>query len=89
VGYGTSEVTVIELRAIAALRSVKFPEKNWHARCAVRLDADATVNPGRPLRIAEASDLWFIVYRYRRQITDREVIARADEIVNGAKHLAF
>jgi hypothetical protein len=86
---GLLSVTVIELRAIAALRSVRMPPKNWHARCVFRLDSEATANPGRALGVTEAADLWFLVWRYRRQIADADVVTYADELVNGARSLAF
>jgi len=79
----------LEKRAITALRSVRMPEKNWHARAAERLNMWATLRAEQRLPIAEASDLWFLVWRYRRQIDDGELVAKANEIVNGAMSLAF
>jgi hypothetical protein len=48
-----------------------------------------TLTPHDRLADTQAGDLWFLVWRYRRQIQDHEVVAHADEIVNGAMHLAI
>ncbi|HYL64453.1 MAG TPA: hypothetical protein VE077_17705 [Candidatus Methylomirabilis sp.] len=82
-------MTIIELRAAAALRSVKVAHVNWQIRCKARLIRSMELCPGKPLLIADAADLWFLVWRYRRQIADAEVLAHADELVNGARSLAF
>jgi hypothetical protein len=82
-------VTDLEKRAIAALRSVKIPEKLWHAQRAESLNMRLTLQPEATLGLSERADLWFLVWRYRRQIDDLVVIARADQIVNGAMSLAF
>jgi hypothetical protein len=82
-------VTDLEKRAVIALRSVKMPEKNWHARRAGVLDGRMTMDANLRLTCSEAGDLWFLVWRYRRQIADASVVAKADEIVNGALKLEF
>jgi hypothetical protein len=82
-------VTVIELRAIAALRSVKMPHQSKHPSLAAWLIAAMEVHPDWKLPLEKSADLWFLVWRYRRQITDAEVIAHADELVNGARSLVF
>lgn len=82
-------MTDLEKRAVTALRSVKMPEKNWHADCVKRLVAWVTSYPDSRLHSPDAADLWFLVWRYRRQITDAGVVAKADEIVNGAMRLEF
>jgi len=82
-------MTDLEKRAITALRSVKVPDKNWHA-CKIKVFvAWAASYPDSPMLSFDAADLWFLVWRYRRQIADQEVVARADELLNGALHLAF
>jgi len=40
-------------------------------------------------RPGQFNDLWFLVWRYRRQIADLDVVTKANEIVNGALSLEF
>jgi hypothetical protein len=82
-------VTELEIRAISALRSVKMPKQPWHWKGVEALNTRLTLEPHARLGFTEAADLWFLVWRYRRQITDREVVVHANEIVNGAMDLAF
>ncbi len=82
-------MTDLETRAIVALRAVKMPEKGWHRRRATFLIELMARDPNSRLDQWQAGDLWFLVWRFRRQITDAEVVAHANEIVNGAMHLAF
>lgn len=82
-------MSVIELRAIAALRSVKMPHQSKHPRLVAGLVSRTESVPSAPLPIVLSADLWFLVWRYRRQITDVEVVKRADELVNGALSLAI
>jgi len=79
----------LEKRAVTALRSVKMPEQLWHARRAEFLNGLMTLDPNRPLFDMQAKDLWYLAWRYRRQIADQEVVAHAIEIVKGAMSLAF
>ena len=82
-------MTYLETRAVTALRSVRMPEKNSHARRAGVLDGRMTMQPNMRLTFPEAADLWFLVWHYRRQIPDADVVAKANEIVNGALGLSF
>ena len=82
-------MTDLEKRAITALRSVKMAEQLWHARRAEDLDWLMTLDPNRRLVGMQDADLWYLAWRYRRQIVDREVVAHAIEIVKGAMSLAF
>ncbi len=86
---GLLSVTGIETRAVVALRSVIMPDRGWHARRREFLNGLMTREPYWHLDSLQAADLWFLVWRYRRQITDAEVVAKANEIVNGALNLAF
>jgi hypothetical protein len=45
--------------------------------------------PNARLVETQAGDLWFLVWKFRRQIADAAVVAHADELLNGAMHLAF
>jgi hypothetical protein len=82
-------VTDLEKRAVTALRSVKMPEKNWHGSRAEYLNGLMQLDPKVHLSEWQGADLWFLVWRYRRQIEDAEVVIKANEIVNGAMSLAF
>jgi len=82
-------VTGIETRAVVALRSVIMPDRGWHARRREFLNGLMALEPHRRLDYLQVADLWFLVWRYRWQITDAEVVAKLNEIVNGAFHLAF
>ena len=82
-------MTDLEKRAVTALLSVKVPEQLWHGRRIEGLNMLMTVDPDRKLYTGLRADLWFLVWRYRRQIDDKEVVRYADEVVNGAMNLAF
>ena len=82
-------MTGLEKRAIRSLRDVKMPEGNWHGRRAEFLYGVMALDPHRRLTAEQAGDLWYLVWRYRRQIADCEVVMHANEIVNGAMSLAF
>lgn len=82
-------MTDLEKRAVIALRSVKFPRQTWHARRAAALSEMLESYPLVKLYSASAGDLWFLVWTYRRQIGDAEVVTEANKIVNGALSLEF
>lgn len=82
-------MTELERRAITALRSAKVPEKTWHWKRAEALNMALSMRASRPLLSAQEADLWFLVWRYRRQIDDPQLVAKANEIVNGVMALEF
>jgi hypothetical protein len=82
-------MTDLEKRAIRVLQDVRMPQEGWHARRAQYLFFRLTMQPAARLVETQAGDLWYLVWRFRRQIADREVVAHADNLVNGALHLAF
>jgi hypothetical protein len=82
-------MTDLEKRAITVLRSVKMPEQTWHVRRVDSLSSLMTLYPERKLDVGQKADLWFLVWRYRRQIDDGELVRTANEVVNGAFSLAF
>lgn len=82
-------MTILETRAIVALQSVRMPEKGWHGRRAEFLNGLMKLNPHAKLSEWQAADLWFLVWRYRRQVEDKDVVTHANEIVNGAMSLEF
>ena len=79
----------LEKRAIVALRDVRMPTESWHWRRAEYLYTRLSIMPNARLVETQAGDLWYLCWRYRRQIDDAAVVARADELVNGAMRLAF
>jgi hypothetical protein len=82
-------VTDLEHRAILALRDVRMPSQGWHWRRAEYLYFKMTQFPSARLVETQQVDLWFLVWRYRRQIIDKEIVAHAEYLVNGAAQLAF
>ena len=82
-------VTALETRAVVALRSVIMADRGWHARRREFLNGLMSQEPHTRLEHLQAADLWFLVWRYRRQIDDAQLIATANEVVNGAMSLAF
>lgn len=82
-------MTEIEKRAIRSLDTVKVPEKLWHGRRIQELALQLDTYPDWKLSYSQGADLWFLVWRYRRQIEDDEVVRKANEIVNGALSLEF
>lgn len=82
-------MTDLEKRAVELLLKVKVPEKTWHGARIEALNMWMSLQPERSLRLSDASDLWFLVWRYRRQIDDSEIVRKANELVNGALDLAF
>ncbi len=79
----------IEQRAVKALVEVKLPPETWHQKFVRRMELKLASDPLWGINCEEQADLWNLAWRYRRQITDAAVVARADEIVNGAMHLRF
>ena len=82
-------MTELEQRAITALHHVKMPSKTWHADRAEALNARMLLFPDRPLAVDQKADLWFLVWRYRRQVDDPVLFRAANEMVNGALSLEF
>ncbi len=82
-------MTDLEQRAVRSLLDVRVPAKNWHGARIESLNMRLTVKPESRLGGMEEADLWFLVWRYRRQIEDAGVVAHADELMNGARSLNF
>jgi hypothetical protein len=82
-------VTDLEKRAITALQQVNFPREGWYQNRSRVLYFKMHRFPHARLVETQAGDLWFMVWKFRRQIEDAAVVAHADELVNGALHLAF
>lgn len=79
----------IEQRAVKALVAVKLPCETWHEKFVRRQSLKLASDPLWSLSCEEQADLWYLAWRYRRQIADAAVVARADEILNGALSLRF
>lgn len=79
----------MEKRAVEALLRVKMPMQSWHRSYRSFLLDRLRNAPLEKLLTKQRADLWFLVWTYRRQVEDFSVKAQADEIVNGAKSLAF
>jgi hypothetical protein len=82
-------MTDLERRAIAAVGGCAFPKELWHGRRARELYLFMLEHSDWPLKVEESADLWFLVWTYRRQIADAEVVMHADEMVSGALYLAL
>lgn len=82
-------MTVLEIRAVRALRGVRVAHSTWHDRRVEALNKWLDFKPEARLGITEEADLWFLVWRYRRQIDDAAVVARADELIHGRQTLKF
>jgi hypothetical protein len=80
-------MTDLEKRAITALRDVRFPREGWYENRARFLEMKMTLGPHAKLVETQQTDLWLLVWKFRRQIHDAAVVARADELVNGALNL--
>lgn len=80
-------MTELEQRAVRALRGVKVYHKGWHDARVKELNMWLDLKPEAWLGCTQQADLWFLVWRYRRQIADREVVTHADELVHGVKIL--
>jgi hypothetical protein len=82
-------VTDLEKLAVTTLRSVIVPEQVWHGHAIERLNMRMTIKPDDGLPVSDRADLWFLVWRYRRQIDDDKLIREANKMVNGALSLEF
>ena len=82
-------MTDLEKRAIKALQSVVMPSEGWYAARAEYLHGRMLIMPNARLISTQAGDLWYLVWRFRRQITDRELVDTANELVNKVRSLPF
>jgi hypothetical protein len=82
-------MTDLEQRAMNALFPIAFNPHSWHRHRAHSLCRVCLSDPLWKLTGHEQHDLWFLIWTYRRQIRDTELVAHADERVNGALSLRF
>ena len=85
----TTDMTSIEQRAVKLLPNLAYAPNTWHQDRAKTLYRFLHSDPLWTLTALEQADLWFLIWNYRRQVQDAELVARADEIRNGALALRF
>lgn len=76
-------MTPDEQRACRALGKVRYPVASPPKRLARSLAGQAESDPAQ-ITDAQASVLWMMVVRFRRQIADRSLITLAREQVGGS-----
>jgi hypothetical protein len=82
-------MTLLEQRAMQVLPSISYAVQTWHQPRAHSLFRVFRSDPLWPLSTHELDDLWFIVWYYRRQVNDPELVARASEHLHGALALRW
>ena len=82
-------MTELEQRACRALPGITFSRKSGHVKIANRIYRIFLSDPMWPLSEEEQADLWFLLWRYRRQIDDRELVAHAEELLTGAMTMSL
>lgn len=82
-------MTTLEQRAIRSLVSIAYAPHSTHAKAAAVLYELFIDDPLWSLSPEQQASLWFLIWNYRRQVSDAELVARADELVNGALHMEF
>jgi hypothetical protein len=82
-------MTGIERRAMEALESIRYAPYLWHEARAFALVRLWKSDHLWHLSQHEQNDLWFLIWHYRRQVFDAEVISCANEYINGALPLRW
>jgi hypothetical protein len=82
-------MTNLEQRAAQVLHRIRYAPNIWHEPRAKTLYRLSTNCSRWNLTAHEQADLWFLIWHYRRQVNDAELVARADEVVNGQVALRF
>lgn len=82
-------MTSLEQRAVRLLPNLSYAPGVWHQDRAKTLYRFLNSDPLWTLTALEQADLWLLIWCYRRQVQDVELVARADEIRNGALALRF
>jgi NAD-specific glutamate dehydrogenase len=68
----------VEQRAAIILGRLRYPAASWSKRFAASLAQQAAATPAN-ITDAQAAALWLAAYRFRRQITDKAILALASE----------
>jgi hypothetical protein len=79
----------MEQRAARLLPRIRYAPDTWHEPRAKTLFRICDKEPCWKLTALEQSDLWFLIWHYRRQVKEIELVARAGEVVNGQVSLRF
>jgi hypothetical protein len=82
-------MTDLEVRAILYLERIRYARDIWHADRAKWLCFRVKRDPLYVFTWQEKADLWFLIWHYRRQVDDVELVARANEERGGPRALAF
>ncbi|HEX2868777.1 MAG TPA: hypothetical protein VHO03_17180 [Ignavibacteriales bacterium] len=80
-------MTAEEKRAAIALGRCRFLPASWNKRFAQ--DMSSLACTGGEITEKQRTCLWKVVYRYRRQISDPEILSIAKEKENGQASLPF
>lgn len=72
-----------------SLLGIAYAPEGWHKSRAHTLYRLFLHDPNCKLNFLEEADLWFLIWRYRRQVRDAELVTHSDEVVNGAMSLRF
>ena len=83
------QMTSLEQRAVMLLPNISYSAKTWHQDRAKTLYRFLHRDPLWTLTALEQADLWLIIWTYRRQVADAELVAHADHLVNQALALRF
>jgi hypothetical protein len=82
-------MTNLEQRAIQFLHEIRYAPNTWHEARAKWLHRLWRNDPFWKLTAHEQADLWWLIWHYRRQVDDAELIGQANEVVNGQAALRF
>ncbi len=82
-------MTNLEQRAAQCLYRIRYAPGNLHEPRAKTLHRLWKNDPLWSLSFLDQADLWFLIWHYRRQVNDAELVAHADTVVNGALELKF
>jgi hypothetical protein len=82
-------MTSLEQRAVKVLPRISYAPEKWHQKRANTLFRICNSDPLWTLTALEQADLWTLIWTYRRQVDDADLVAYADEVRNGALSLKF
>jgi hypothetical protein len=82
-------MTDLEQRAMRLLPRIRYAPGIWHEPRGKWLFRLWERDPRWKLTAQEHADLWFLIWHYRRQLDDAQVIGYANEVNNGQVALRF
>jgi hypothetical protein len=82
-------MTDLEQRAAQLLPQIRYAPDMWHEPRAKFLYRVWKSDPLWNLTALEQADLWWLIWHYRRQVDDADLVWRADEVTNGVLALRF